>query len=297
MHLLLGDPSEAFCLGVRDGLAARGCDARIVANPLTDSWHFSWWLDTARSRSSVGWNDQMAFPDDAIAGVLVLSPGWIDPTGWQPADVMYVESERQAALLAWLWSLACPVVNRYLPAVWYRPHAPLLSWHGLLRRSGLPTLEIVVTNVEQEAHAFRERLAADGLDGLICGVLTSEARYLVASDDDWSGLAALQRVTPVCLSSPHGETQSVCVVGDHVVWDGETRSEAVQLESALRAFASAAGLALVELALASTSKGICVVGVETRPRLEHFGVEAQQEIVDGIVRVLTGDKRGPALGG
>lgn len=63
-HLLLGDPSEACCLGVRAGLAARGYDARIVANPLTDSWHFSWWLDTARSRSSVGWDGQTAFPDE-----------------------------------------------------------------------------------------------------------------------------------------------------------------------------------------------------------------------------------------
>lgn len=87
MHLLLGDPEDVCCLGVRDGLAARGYAASVVANPLTDSWRFSWWLDSVRSRSSLGWDRQAAVPDDEIAGVLVLSAGWINPAGWQPVGV------------------------------------------------------------------------------------------------------------------------------------------------------------------------------------------------------------------
>lgn len=272
---------------MRDRLEARGYSTRITANPLVHPSRFSWWLDTEQSGSSLAWDEQTPVREDDIAGVLVLSAGWIDPSGWRPADLTYVQAETQAALLAWLWSLACPVVNRYLPAVWYRPQAPLLSWHRLLQRCGLPILETLVTNVEHEAREFGQRLAADGLDGAVYAPFTSEARYLVTSEEDWRGLVALQRVTPVCLSAPHGEAQTVCVVGDHVVWDGEPSPESVRLEPGLRSFARAAGLAFVDLTLAPTSKGVCVVAVDTHPRLELFGDAARTEIVDGIVQLLT----------
>jgi hypothetical protein len=227
--------------------------------------------------------------DNQVAGVLVRSAGWIDPSGWQPADLAYVQAETQAALLAWIWSLPCPVVNRYLPATWYRPRSHIVSWQALLEQCGLPILKTLVTNVEQEARGFGRRLEMDGLDGVVYGPLTGEARYLVASDEDWKGLAALQWITPVCLSAPHGEPQQACVVGDHVVWDGDPAAEIVRLEPGLRSFAAAAGLAFVGLTLAPTSTGICVVAVETHPFVESFGHSAQKEIVEGIVQLLTAD--------
>jgi hypothetical protein len=287
LHLLLGDQQDLCCAGVRDALEARGHPTQIIANPLVQPPRFSWRLDTKQSGSSLVWDEEPPVRDDRIAGVLVRSAAWIDPAGWQIADLSYVQAETQAALLAWLWSLACPVVNRYVPAIWYRPQAPLLSWHRRLERSGLPTLETLVTNVEQEAREFAGRLEARGPDGIVYGALTSEARYLVASDEDWRGMAALQRITPVCLYPPHGEAQRVCVVGDHVVWDGEPTAENVRLEPGLRSFAAAAGLAFVALTLAPTSKGICVIAVETHPRVEDFGHAAREEIVGGIVQLLT----------
>jgi hypothetical protein len=219
----------------------------------------------------------------------VRSTGWIDPIGWQPDDLAYMQAETQAALLAWLWSLACPVVNRYPSAIWYRPQVPLLSWQRLLRRCGLPTMETLVTNVEQEARAFGQRLALEGVAGAVYGPLTSDVRYLVTSDEDWSGLAAMQRCAPICLAYPYGAAQLVCVVGEQVVWEGEPSQETAHLEMALRRFATAAGLTLVELAFAPTSEGICVIAVEPHPHFEHFGEAARQQIVDGIVHLLTAD--------
>lgn len=289
VHLLIGDPQDPCCLSVRNALETRNYPTRIVANPLVHPSRFAWRLDAGLSASQLVWDEGLPVSGDHITGVLVRSTGWIDPMGWQPADLTYMLAETQAALLAWLWSLACPVVNRYPSSIWYRPQVPLLSWQQLLRRCGLPTLEALVTNVEQEARAFGRRLAAEGMAGAVYGPLTSEVRYLVTGEEDWSGLAALQRVVPVCLAVPHGEAQMVCVVGEHVVWDGEPSPETILLEPALRRFAAAAGLAFVELALAPTAEGTCVIAVEPHPHFERFGDTARQRIVEGIVRLLTAE--------
>lgn len=268
-------------------LEARNYPTRIVSNPLVHPSRLAWWLDNEQNASQLAWDEEPAILDDQIAGVLVRNTGWIDPTGWKPDDLAYMEAETQAGLLAWLWSLACPVVNRFPSSIWYRPQVPLLSWYPLLRRYGLPTLETLVTNVEQEIRAFGQRLTLAGVAGAVYGPLTSTARYLVTSDEDWSGVAAMQRYAPVCLAYPHGAAQLVCVVGEQVVWDREPSAAAALLAPALRRFAAAAGLAFVEFALAANSEGISVVAVEPNPHVERFGESARQKIVEAIVHLLT----------
>ena len=289
MHLLLGDSQDPCCLSVRAVLEARNYPTRIISNPLVHPSRFAWRLNNEQSASQLIWDEEPPLLDDHIAGVLVRSVGWIDPAGWQPDDLTYMQTETQAALLAWLWSLACPVVNRYPAAMWYRPQVPLLSWQRLLQRCGLQTLETLVTNVEQEARAFGQRLALEGVAGAVYGPLTSNVRYLVTSDEDWNGLAAMQRYAPVCLTYPHGAAQLVCVVGEQVVWEGEQSQETTLLEPALRRFAAAAGLNFVELAFAHTSEGIRVIAVEPHPHFERFGDVARQQIVEGIVHLLTAE--------
>lgn len=289
MHLLLGDPQDPLCLSVRAALESRHYPARIVANPLVQPARLAWRLNNEQSASQLGWAEGPLLSDDDISGVLVRSAGWIDPAGWQPDDLAYMQAETQAALLAWLWSLPCPVVNRYPAAIWYQPQPPLLSWQPLLRRCGLPTLEMLVTNVEQEARAFGQRLAQAEVTGVVYGPLTSAVRYLVSSDEDWNGLTTMQGYTPVCLAHPHGTAHLVCVVGEQVIWAGEPWPELVQFEAALRRFAVAAGLAFVELAFAPTPAGIGVIAVEPQPRFEHFGEAARQQIVAGLVQLLTAE--------
>lgn len=289
MHLLLGDPQDPCCLSVRAALETRDYPVCTIANPLAHPSRFAWRLDNERSASRLVWGEGSPVLDEHIAGVLVRSSGWIDPAGWQPDDLAYMQAETQAALLGWLWSLACPVVNRYSAAIWYRFQVPLLSWQPLLRRCGLPTLETLVTNVEEEARTFGQRLAQEGVPGTVYGSMTSEARYLVTGDEDWSGLAAMQRYAPVCLTYPHGAAQLGCVVGQRVVWEGEPSSEVTVLEPALRRFARAAGLSFVELDLAPASNGICVIAVEPYPHFERFGDAARQQIVEEIVQLLTAE--------
>jgi hypothetical protein len=290
MHLLLGDSQDLFCGSVRDSLEQRGYRARIVSNPLVQPARLSWRLDNQQSSSQLAWDEEPPIPDDQIASVLVRSNGWIDSAGWEPDDLSYMQAETQAALLAWLWSLACPVVNRYPAALWYRPHVPLLSWCPMLRRCGLPTLEMLVTNVAEEARAFGRSLDQAGMGGAVYGPLTGTSRYLVSTEEEWSGVAALQRSAPVCLAQPHGAGQLVCVVGEQVIWDGDPSAEAAQLAPALRAFAKAAGLDFVELALAAGAEGICVIAVEPRPRVECFGDAARQKMVEAMVQLLTAER-------
>jgi hypothetical protein len=289
VHLLLGHPQDPCCLSVLNLLKARNYPARIIANPMAHPSRFAWRLNNAESTSQLAWDEEQPIADDEIAGVLVRGTGWIEPAGWEPADLAYMQAETQAALLAWIWSLACPVVNRFPSALWYRPRVPLLSWQGLLRRCGLPTSEVLVTNVEDEARGFGRRLALEGVDDVVYGPLTSDARYLVGGDEDWRGLAALQQNAPVCLTYPHGAAQPVCVVGEQVVWEGKPSSEMTTLEPALQRFAVAAGLAFVELALAPTHQGICVIQVEPQANFAHFAEAARKRIVEGIVYLLTSE--------
>jgi hypothetical protein len=287
VHLLLGHREDPCCAGVLGLLQARNYPVRIIANPLAHPSRFTWRLDTAKCASQFAWEAEPPIADDEIAGVLVRSAGWLDPAGWEPADLAYMRAETQAALLAWLWSLACPVVNRYPPAMWYRPRVPLLSWHSLLRCCGLPTQEVLVTNLEREARGFGRHLARQQIAGAVYAPLSSESRYLVRDDEEWRGLAALQQNAPVCLTEPHEAACFVCVAGDRVVWETDPSSEMIGFEPALHRFAVAAGLGVVELALAPARQGACVIAVEPYVNFEHFGARAKGRIVDGIVHLLT----------
>lgn len=292
MYLLLGSPHDPCCAGVHAALAARGLPARLVENPLSHPARWSWWLDSERSSSRIAWDDESPLTDQEIEGVLVRDTGWIDAAGWQPDDLLYMQAEAQAALLGWLWSLPCPVLNRYPPATWYRPQLPLLSWWPLLWRSGLPALGALVSNVADETRAFGERLAEEGVPGAVYRPLTSDAHYLVANDADWAGLTALQSRAPVCLTRPHAEPHSACVVGERVVWDGDPPAEAGSLEPAIRRLAVLAQLAFLEVRLAEADGGLRAVAVESRPRLEGFGAAARDAIVAGLVEMLVAGAAG-----
>lgn len=290
VYLLLGDPQDPWCLGVRSALEAGNNETRAIRNPLADPAYFAWYLDNRHSKSQLRWAGAPPLTDNEISGVLARGPGWIDSVDWEPEDLAYTLAETQAALLAWLWSLPCPVVNRYPAAIWYQPRAPLLLWHSLLRCAGLPTLETVITNVPEEARALRARLVDAGVAGVVYEPLTSPTRYMVTSAEEWIRLEMMQGVAPACLPYPYGNVQTLCVAGRQVVWQGHPSLEAVRLEPALCRFAAAAGLDFVELSLAVVPDGLCVIAVEPFPCAEHFDEPTRRRIVEGLARVLTGEQ-------
>jgi hypothetical protein len=287
VYLLLGHPDDAWCRRVRGVLEARGNQTHMIANPFVHPARFSWRLTSAESISELADDDGFSIRGDQIAGVFVLNAGWVEPAGWELADLAYMQAESQAALLAWLWSLSCPMVNRYPSALWYRSQAPLLAWQPLLRRCGVPVLETLITNVEAEARDFDGRRTGAESKGIVYAPLTSDARYLVSSEQEWRGLSSMQSCAPTCLTYPHGSASIACVVGRRVIWEGEPASGATLVEPALHRFMAKTGLSLAEFAFASTDAGLSAVAVETRPNLGHFHDATQQVILEGIVDLLT----------
>jgi hypothetical protein len=283
MYLLLGHVTDPCCAGVAARLDARGLSARIVVDPLAPPAALRWRLDHGGVTSRL-WADM---PDSAIAGVLVRDTGWLDPASWDKDDHAYMQAELRAVLLAWLAGLSCPVINPPDAAHWYRAGAPLVAWRSLLRRAGLLVPEVVITSDPAEADAFRRRLAEDGVNGAVYSPLTGAAGYLLADDGAWEGLGAVQKRTPVCLSEPHGAASLACVVGDEVIWNGAASLEALALVPALRRFVVAARFTFVEIALAAVRRGLAVVLVEPRPRLEQFDESARARILDVLAAELT----------
>jgi hypothetical protein len=282
MHLLLGDRDDLCCAGVLARLEARGLPARVVEAPLAPSARLVWRLDDRGLSTRYAWPGA---PDAAeIDSVLVRDTGRLDTAGWEPADYAYAQAELQATLLAWLEGLPCPVVNRYPASLWYRPRMPLLAWRPLLRRCGLLTADVIITNDPIESRDFARRV---GAGGVILTPLTGAAGYLVADECDWLGLEVFQQSAPVCLTEPHGNAQSACVVGGRIIWDPPAGPEAEALEPALLRFADAAGLDFVEVAVALLRGGASVVMVDAWPRLEHFGPTARDRILDALVDYLT----------
>jgi hypothetical protein len=223
---------------------------------------------------------------EAIASVFVRDAGWLDPAGWDPVDHAYMHAETQAALLAWLAGLPCPVVNRPSAALWYRPHMPMLAWRPLLRQADLPTAETLFTNEPLQAREFGRKLEAAGVGGAVCTPLTGNAAWLV-TESDWPGIAALQELAPVCLTEPHGATHFACVVGGGIVWDGAPPREIAALAPRLVRFAQMARLDLVEIAIAPVRRGSAVVLVEPRIRPEHFPAPVCEQILDAVVDLLS----------
>ncbi len=283
MHLLLGHDGDPCCAAVAARLRARGLDARIVAAPLAPPARLTWRLDDAGVASRLSPD----LPDSAIAGVLVRDIGWLDPSGWDTDDHAYMQAELRAVTLAWLAGLSCPVINPPDAALWYRSAAPLVAWRPLLRRAGLPLPEVVITSDAAEAAAFRRRLADSGIDGAVYSPLTSVSGYLVADDDAWERMAAVQARTPVCLTEPHGAALLACIVGEDVIWNGTASPEARALEPALLRFAAAAHLTFVEIALAAVRRGLAVVLVTPHPRVEQFDASPRASVLDALVAQLT----------
>jgi hypothetical protein len=283
MHLVLGHSHDACCVDVVSRLRTRGARARLVPAPLEPPGRLVWRLDANGLATSLAFDDG---PAEEIESVFVRSTGWLDPSGWEPADHAYMQSETHAALLAYLAGLPCPVINRASAALWYRPRNAFLGWLPLLRRCALPAPEMVLTDDPVVARDFGRRLEATGVPGVVCTSLTQQSAWLVGPAD-WDGLAAVQARTPVCLSEPHGQALGACIVGSTVIWNGRPDRSAAAFEPRLLRLATEAGLDFLEVAVAPVRGGTVVVLVEPLPQLEHFGPSARSKILDSLIGLLT----------
>ncbi len=149
MYLILGEPDDALSRGVRHALEKRGEWVRILPHPFSESTRFSWHLDSTRSRSVIVFEDGTYLTDNDISGVLLGRTKAAGAISSRSIDSNYIKGEIEAAILGWIWSLSCPVINRLPAWLWYYQNPPLQFWNRLFRMNGL--LELDYDRQESEA--------------------------------------------------------------------------------------------------------------------------------------------------
>jgi hypothetical protein len=108
----------------------------------------SWRLDSDRSSTRFLLETSGASFEAEISAVFVRKSPFAYNEGWALDEATYVQAEKEAALLGWIWGLPCPVINRYPPELWFEPVESLEFWRGRIERF---RLELVSTRSEQAA--------------------------------------------------------------------------------------------------------------------------------------------------
>lgn len=229
MYLLIGDDRDPCIAGVEAYLRARNQPVMVTSTPLSDDCQFAWRLakDHSSSRVSFKNGNGKRVNDDDWRGVVVRSFGdSATLANWEADDLAYVQTETQSALIAWLKSLSCPVVNPPLAENWFRPNRTLPEQQAIFARAGLPTLESIVTNDPVTA-----RKAAGRWGGKATYMpLTSPLRYQITDDSQWQELEKVMTQLPVCLVEPTPESAvRATYVNGEMIW-----AESSELDDAQR---------------------------------------------------------------
>jgi hypothetical protein len=208
--------------------------------------------------------------------------GPVDATGWDPRDLEYARTETQAALIAWLWSLSCPVVNRPSADLWFRPNLSYAEWHAAFQRCGLPVSPLCYTNRIDAAREFAQRWHGRA----IYLPFTSPSRYPISSARDWDELARLAARFPVCVTAPAERSVHATVVGESVVWGGcDGALDVGVLEPGLLRLADSLDLDFVQIEIALTADGLRCICATPHPLLERHP-DGEQVLADELVRLL-----------
>jgi len=126
-----------LCVDLRQALSKNGSHALWCAQLLNSSAKLVWRFDSRQSSSSVWVDNQTKVSENDIAGVVLRKPLSFSAALAATQSETYLDAERAIALLSWLWSLRCPVINRYRPEFWFEPTESLDFWSGRLERFGL----------------------------------------------------------------------------------------------------------------------------------------------------------------
>jgi hypothetical protein len=282
MHLILGSPTDSLCSELLRALAAEGHYAQIISKLFEVPSVAQWRFDSDSSSSALVLPDARELSGAQIESVFFAHYSGLDASDWNEQDWPYAYGEAQAALLGWLWSLPCPVVNRLTAQLWYCNPMPLAAWQPLLGRAGFAAGSLAISNVASALRRFAEPTGA-----AVYSPLASSQCYMVASESEWQGIEQLTALAPVCLSRPHRQPVHVCAVGSQFFWNMAPPVEACALECSVARLRDLLKLDWLSLALARFGDTWHVVGVETQPQLCAFDAAARAEIIHALVCRLT----------
>lgn len=287
MYLLIGHPADRCCQLVGEALRASGYDTLTTIEPLVGDTLFAWTLTTDDSQSTLRWADRAGGSHESLRGVFVRMPGGpADMAGWSLRDRAYAQAETNAALVAWLRSLPCRVINRPDADLWFRPQRSPGEWRGLFDRCRLPALQSLITNDLGAARRFAERWNGHA----DYAPLTSTTRYPIVNDSHWLELAKVMARVPVCLIEPTGGPPVwATVIGREVVWSDRCElppAAHARFDDGLRALAAALDVAWLQVELRPGVDGPRCVTLLFYPQIEMYAPADQATIAAGIARLL-----------
>ena len=132
-------------------MTEHGHPVRTIQELYRDPARISWRLDSDRSSTSFRLETGGASFEAEISAVFVRKSPFVQKEGWALDEATYVQAEKDAALLGWIWGLPCPVINRYPPELWFEPVGSLEFWRGRIERFDL---ELVSTRSEQTVPSY-----------------------------------------------------------------------------------------------------------------------------------------------
>lgn len=286
MFLLIGHHTDPCVRRVGRLLRERDEPVLTLAEPLVGDSRFGWQLSTERSRSVLRHGGETILDSD-WRGVLVRGAGTPrDAAGWSPEDLAYAQAEGHAAMVAWLRSLPCPVVNTPRAELWFRVFRALPEQQALFRQAGLPCSDMLVANDLAAARSFAERWGG----AATYAPLASAARYPLHSEQAWGQVAQVIARMPVCLMAPiTAERSFVTYAGGYVAWgmaplDQEQRRA---VAAGLGRLAGLLGVELLQIELAPYDGGVCCVSFTAYPQFAAHPEDEQERLAAAVVALLS----------
>jgi len=181
MLMILATREDEAAAWLADRWQPHGAVVISAADLSTSGWSLDLCSPT-KSRACIGGR---TVRNEDIDGVLTRMPyvHGQDLNHIVPSDRRYVASEMTAFLLAWLSSLACPVLNRPTPDCLGGPGWRNEEWVHLASRLGIPVVAVrrSTANKKNDAEAQSTReviVAGDQCFGEVAPLLIESARIL-----------------------------------------------------------------------------------------------------------------------
>ena len=135
MIVLIDFGVGTLCTGLVEGLRKCGFAVQHLPRLYDSNAKVSLRLDATGSASSLKLSTDASIADHEISALFVHG----NPFGRKSLEgtESYVSAEKEAAMLGWIWSLRCPVINRYRPEFWFEGVESIDYWCERLDRFGL----------------------------------------------------------------------------------------------------------------------------------------------------------------
>jgi hypothetical protein len=194
-------------------------------------------------------------------------------------------AESQSALLAWLKSLPCPVVNPAQAETFYRERT-LPEQRVWLHRAGFSTAPLLLTNRPAQARAFAQRWGGS----LSYVPLTSATRYPIDSPSQWAELERLMTRFPVLLMEPDVPSLYLTLAGDAAVWSGDPGSGQAKrrLEQSARRLAGLLEVPMLQIEVQRSDGRARAFGFSLHPEFGLHSEAQQEELAEGVIEAMQG---------